>query len=119
MKKAFLYFMILLFVGGGIVHLVMPGSYLMMMPPWFPRQMLWVYISGFSEIALGLLLIPEKTRRFSAQLIILMLIVFLLVIHIPQSIDFYKTGNENFVFSLIRIPVQFVLIGWAWVYTKK
>jgi len=118
MKKVFLYLMALLFVGGGIVHLVMPESYQMMMPTWFPRQILWVYISGLSEIMLGLLLIPEKTRRFAAQLIILMLIVFLLVIHIPQAIDFYKTGNENFVVSLIRIPIQFVLIGWAWVYTK-
>ncbi|MCY7360840.1 MAG: hypothetical protein LH629_02050, partial [Ignavibacteria bacterium] len=37
---------------------------------------------------------------------------------LPQTNEFYKTGNKDFVFSLIRIAVQFLLIAWAWIYTK-
>ena len=57
-------------------------------------------------------------RPLAARLIIAMLIVFFFAIHIPMSIDYYQTGHKSFVLSLIRLPIQFVLIAWAWRYTQ-
>lgn len=109
---AFFYF------GMGAIHIVGTDNYMSMMPSWLPFKTLLIYLSGFVEIILSVLLLPVKTRQISSRLIMLMLFVFLLVIHIPQSIGFYKSGDPHFVSSLIRIPIQFVLIFWAWMYAK-
>ncbi len=118
-KPVFLYLMALMYVSLGIVHLIKPTLYLAVMPDWLPYKMFLIYVSGVAEMLLGAGLIPVKTRILSAQLIIAMLIVFFFVIHIPQSIDYYQTGNKYFWVTLLRLPIQFLLIAWAWVYTKK
>ncbi|WBX97694.1 DoxX family protein [Chryseobacterium gambrini] len=102
----------------GLMHLIKPEQYNAMMPSWLPSHSLLILLSGVAEIALAVLLIPLKTRAMSAQLIIVMLLVFFFVIHIPQSVDYYRTGNENFTVSIIRLPFQFLLIAWAWLFIK-
>ena len=113
------YLLVALFLLMGTMHFIMPEQYLAMMPSWLPAQLVLIYGSGLVEIALAVLLIPVKTRALAAKLIIAMLVIFLFAIHIPQSIDFYQTGNKNFVASLIRLPIQFLLIAWAWPFTKE
>ncbi|MCY1662195.1 DoxX family protein [Chryseobacterium sp. SL1] len=102
----------------GLMHLIKPEQYDAMMPSWLPSHSLLILLSGVAEIALAVLLIPLKTRAMSAQLIIVMLLVFFFVIHIPQSVDYYRTGNENLTASIIRLPFQFLLIAWAWLFIK-
>lgn len=102
----------------GLMHLIKPEQYNAMMPSWLPSHSLVILLSGVAEIALAVLLIPLKTRAMSAQLIIVMLLVFFFVIHIPQSVDYYRNGNENFTASIIRLPFQFLLIAWAWLFIK-
>lgn len=103
----------------GINHFINPSFYLMIMPEWMPWHEFLVYLSGAAEIALGLLLIPFQTRKIASLLIIAMLIVFFFVIHIPMAIDFWKESNPLLWVALVRLPIQFVLIAWAWMYTKK
>jgi len=110
--------MALLYFAAGVNHFINPEFYLPVMPEWMPVKMFLIYVSGFAELLLGILLVFNHTQKFAAQLILVMLVIFLFLIHIPQTIDFYKTGNKDFVFSLIRIAVQFLLIAWAWIYTK-
>ncbi|MFY7786767.1 MAG: DoxX family protein [Thermoflexibacteraceae bacterium] len=118
-KVVSLYLLVLFYVGMGAMHLLYPKQYLAMMPTWMPAHIFLIYFSGIVEIVLGLLLLPLKTRVLSAKLIIAMLIVYFFGIHIPQSIDFYQTKNEGFVASIIRLPFQFLLIAWAWIFTQK
>lgn len=82
--------------------------------PWHSEL---VAISGVAEIVLGLLLLPQLTRPYAAWLIIAMLVVFFTV-HIDMVIDFYRNSKPGFWFTVVRIPLQFVLIWWAWLYTK-
>ena len=117
-KPVFLYLMAFLYMGLGLLHIIKPALYWSVMPAWLPFKLLLIYVSGTVEILLGLLLLREKTRLVAARLIIAMLIVFFFAIHIPMSIDYYQTGHKNFVLSLIRLPIQFVLIAWAWRYTQ-
>ena len=110
--------MALFYFGMGAIHIVSSYNYMSMMPSWLPLKTFLIYLSGFVEIILSVLLLSVKTQQISSRLIMLMLFVFLVLIHIPQSIDFYTTGDPHFVGSLIRIPIQFILMFWAWIYAK-
>ena len=98
----------------GILHLLFPEKFLFIMPAWMPFQIPLIYISGVAEIVLAILLLIKQTRRISAWLIIVMLAVYLFLIHVPQAIDFYKTSNKNFMWTLLRIPLQFLFIYLLW-----
>ncbi|MDZ7898961.1 MAG: hypothetical protein U5N85_13185 [Arcicella sp.] len=64
-------------------------------------------------------MIPIKTRAIAAKVIMAMLVIFFFTIHIPESIGYYQTGNEKLVVSIVRLPIQFLFIAWAWMFTKK
>jgi uncharacterized membrane protein len=116
--KFFFYLMIGVYLSVGLIHLFFPERFLWIMPAWLPYPLFLIYLSGAAEIALALLLIPEKTRKISAWLIIAMLVVYFFVIHGAQTIDFYKTDNKYFLITVVRLLFQFVLIRWAWLYTR-
>jgi len=107
-----------LYIVLGFVHLLQPALYLAVMPPWLPYPIALIYLGGIAEIILGALLIPGGTRRWSAWLIIAMLVLYFFVIHVPQAIDYYRTGNSYWWLTVLRLPLQFVLIAWAWKYTR-
>ncbi|MES2761910.1 MAG: MauE/DoxX family redox-associated membrane protein [Bacteroidota bacterium] len=114
----FFYLMVLLYVIAGINHFVKPEFYEKMMPVYLPFHSFCVYLSGVCEIIFALLLIPKVTRKAAARLIIAMLIVFF-IIHIQMLIDNWDNDSVMFWIAVIRIPIQFVLIGWAYLYTKN
>lgn len=118
-KNILLYLMVIVYLIMGAMHFINPAQYHGMMPSWLPTHSFLIAFSGIIEIVLALLLIPTKTRAISAKLIIAMLVVFFFVIHVPESITYYQTGNEKLVASLIRLPFQFLFIAWAWMFTKK
>jgi uncharacterized membrane protein len=119
MNKLSLYLMALLYLSAGILHFVIPAFYLKIMPTWMPAQLFLIYLSGVCEILLGGALLFPHTRRMAAWGIIAMLVVFFFAIHIPQTMDYYQTHNSNLIFTLIRLPIQFVLVYWAWGFAKK
>lgn len=110
--------MALLYGAAGIIHFTDPGFYLNIMPGWLPAHQLLLNLSGIAEIILGLLLLPRQTRPLAAWLIIAMLVVFLLLIHIPMTLDYWQNNTPGLWLTIARIPLQFLLIWWAWQYTK-
>lgn len=120
MKKITLYLMSILYMAAGTYHFVDPDFYLKLMLDFeSPEHLPLVYFSGVLEILLGILLLPENTRNLSVWLIIALLVVFFFAIHIPMTVNFYKTDNPGLLMSIIRLPIQFLLIGWALVYKTK
>ena len=119
MKKTTLYIMSLLYMSSGIYHFVNPNYYLKLMPDFLPAHLSLVYLSGVIEILLGLLLLPNSTRMLSIWLIIAMLVVFFFAIHIPMTINFYNTDNPGLLLTIIRLPIQFLLIWWALMYKER
>lgn len=113
------YLLVAFYIFMGSMHFVNPAQYLAMMPTWLPAHTFLISLSGIVEIALAILLIPVKTRAIAAKLIIAMLVVFFFAIHLPESITYYHTGNEKFMTSIIRLPIQVLFIAWAWMFTKK
>ena len=65
------------FVPAGINHFINADFYLKIMPPTLPAPLFLVYLSGISEIALGIMLLLPKFTRFAAWgLIALLIAVF-------------------------------------------
>jgi len=95
----------------GIAHFVKPALYGPMIPDGLPKDLI-NYGSGALEIALGLGVFVAHYRWWATLGILLLMIVFLPV-HI---IDFFRDqpaiGSKTI--AAIRIPMQFVLIAWAW-----
>lgn len=110
--------MALLYITAGINHFANRDVYISIMPPWLSYQRLLVYISGVFEILFGILLLPEATRHFAAWMIILLLIA-VYPANIQMAINYYNSGNSHFWITIIRLPLQFVLIWWAYQYTKQ
>lgn len=117
MKKVSLYLMALLYVLAGINHFYNTPFYEAIMPGYIGYHTTLIYISGACEIALGLLLLPKYTRKIAANLIILMLVVFLWI-HVQMFIDYWHNHDKNLWVAAVRLPMQFVLIYWAFTFTK-
>lgn len=109
--------MSLVYIAAGIFHFVQPRFYLKIMPPWLPWHSELILISGIAEIMLGVLLIPEATRTIAAWGIILLLIA-VFPANIQMAVNYWKENNPYLWIALLRLPLQFVLIWWAWQYTK-
>jgi uncharacterized membrane protein len=109
----------LFFVFAGINHFRDPGFYLKLMPDYIPANLhgpavLW---SGIAEVLLGVLLLIPRTSRWAAWGIIALLVAVF-----PANIYGWQHSEEIFGISkekhFIRLPLQAVLIAWAWWYTR-
>ena len=118
MKIALLYIMAVLYVAAGVYHFVNPKMYQRIMPSYLPWHISLIYISGVLEIAFGLLLIPESTRPIGAWLVIALLIA-VFPANIQMAVSFWQKQKPTLWIAALRLPLQFVLIYWAWIYTKK
>ena len=106
-----------LYVAAGIYHFVNPRFYLKIMPPYIPFHLPVVYTSGVCEILFALLLIPEQTRPLGAWLIIVLLVA-VFPANIQMAINFYQKQNPGLWIAIARLPLQLLLIYWAYIYTK-
>ena len=102
------------FIFIGATHFLMPGKYLEMMPPFIPAPLAMVYVSGFFEILGGIGLIVPWTKRVSAYgLIALLLAVFPANVYVAlNNIQLGGFMSDSF-YQWLRLPLQFVLIGWV------
>ena len=117
MKNILLYVMAALYIIAGANHFINPGMYLRIVPPWLPGALPIVYISGVCEILFALLLLPHATRHVGAWLVIALLIA-IFPANIQMTIDAYHDHSHQLWLSIIRLPLQIVLVWWAWLYTK-
>jgi uncharacterized membrane protein len=107
-------------VGAGVMHFVAPATYLAMMPEVLPAKLALVYISGVAEIAGGLGLILPKTRRWAAWGIIALLVA-VLPANVNMAINELPLGTTEVPAWALwaRLPLQLVLIAWAYRYTRR
>lgn len=107
--------MSLLYVVAGSFHFLKPSQYLKIMPPFLPSPLLLVYLSGAAEILLGGMLLISGLRTFAAWGIFALLIAVF-----PANVYMYQLGGAAFNLPdwmlLVRLPLQAVLLGWAYFY---
>ena len=114
--------MAIFYINVGVKHFIDPEWFLYIIPPYLKFIGLeLVYISGVFEILLGTLLLFPKYRKISAYGIILLLIfvypanIYLAFNEEPQQL----IGISSFMASWVRLPIQFVLIGIAYIHSKE
>lgn len=101
----------------GIIHFTHIGFYRPLMPKFLPAHDLLIYLSGVAEIILGLGILFPQTRSWALWGIIIMLLVFLIV-HINMLLPGNQLGISPVILWL-RLPIQFVLIYWAYANLKE
>lgn len=117
LKPTLRYLFAVLFIAAGSNHFFSTSFYLHIMPPYLPRPLLLVYLSGLVEIFLGgLLLIPVFARAAAWGLVALLIAVFPANLHMAVNAGLYPEYGETTLWA--RLPLQLLLIAWAYWHTR-
>ena len=107
----------LVYISVGVNHFTDPYWFLQIVPPYLPYKIELVYISGFLEIILGVMLLIPKIRFYACWGLIMLLIAVY-----PANISLAQTNgaamNTTPLIAWGRLPFQFVFIGLAYWHTK-
>jgi uncharacterized membrane protein len=124
LKRPLRYLMGALYVLAGVSHFRAPDAYERIVPPQLPAPRALVSLSGVAEICLGVGVLFERTRRESAWgLVALLVAVFPANVYMATSDDFELAAVPEAYRGLAdlalwaRLPLQAVLVAWAWWYT--
>lgn len=101
---------------GGVNHFLKPAMYLPFIPNFLPAEAI-NYLSGIAEIIVGIGVFIPKFRSLSTLGILIMMLIFL-PLHVIDVFKEHPAIGSHQV-ALIRLPLQFVLIFWAWFIHKK
>lgn len=111
-----LYLMAFLYIFAGINHFRKPGMYIKIIPPVFTNPKLLNILSGAAEIILGILLLFPFAKHFAAWGIIALLVAVF-----PANLYMFQNKKASFGLPkwilFVRLPLQIVLIYWAYQYT--
>ena len=115
MKKYInLYLISILFIYAGFAHFINPQFYINITPSFIPFKQFLVDLTGVLEILGGIFVLFKTTRKTGVYLLLGLLILFFIV-HLDMLFTYQV--SENFILNksllLIRIIIQFILIGWV------
>ncbi|HEX2205680.1 MAG TPA: DoxX family membrane protein [Longimicrobium sp.] len=104
-----------IFVAAGTLHFVVPGEYERIMPPYLPLHRALVLLSGACEIAGGLGLLLERTRR-AAGVGLVLLLVAVWPANVQMLLSARAAGASPLAEALLwaRLPLQLLVIAWVW-----
>jgi uncharacterized membrane protein len=109
-----LYIMAAFYIVAGISHFIISKFFIKFTPSWVPAPEKVNILVGIIEIALGIGLLFETTRSAAAIGIIALLIAVF-----PAHLKYHQMAmrkNKYIMVSLIRMPLQLVLIYWAYTF---
>jgi uncharacterized membrane protein len=103
----------------GTLHFAVPDPFVKIVPPYLPYHLELVYISGFFEILGGIgLLVPPVSQAAAWGLILLFIAVFPANINMAVNAIYLPGIPDSSALRWGRLPLQAVLIAWAWWYTR-
>ncbi|MDB9529908.1 DoxX family protein [Oscillatoria sp. CS-180] len=106
-------------VVAGVLHFVQSEPFIRIVPDFLPAPAALVYISGVIEVFLGIgLLIPPLQQVSAWGLVALFIAVY--PANLNMAINHIEIAGipNTWWFQAIRLPFQFVLIAWAYWYTR-
>jgi uncharacterized membrane protein len=110
------------FVLAGTMHFLRRRDYEAIVPPYVPHHREAVVISGVAEIAGGLAVVPEPTRRLAGLwLVALLAAVFPANLHMavnPEQIRGLDLDRIPRWALWARLPLQPLMMVWAWRATR-
>jgi uncharacterized membrane protein len=101
------------FIATGVLHFLRPRVYEAIMPRYLPAHRELVFASGVAEIVGGAGVLHPRTRRAAGWWLIATLIAIL-----PANVEMavHAERFQRFPRAALwaRLPVQGVLVAWAW-----
>jgi uncharacterized membrane protein len=117
-KTVMKYLLAISFIGAGLYHFANPDFYLRIMPPYLPWPSALHLIAGFFEFLFGMMLLIPRFQWWAAWgLIALLVAIYPANIHMAINNHLYP--ELPMTYHWIRLPFQFVLIAWAWWFTRS
>ncbi|MGF1513723.1 MAG: DoxX family protein [Elainellaceae cyanobacterium] len=105
-------------VVAGVLHFAATEPFVKIVPGFLPYPAALVYISGIIEIALGVLLLSPLRQLAAWGLVLLFIAVYPANINMAVNHIHLNGIPDSPWFQAVRLPFQFVLIAWAYWYTK-
>jgi uncharacterized membrane protein len=103
----------LTFIATGILHFLKPRMYEAIVPRYLPAHRELVYATGIAEIAGGAGVLHSRTRRAAGWWLIATLVaVFPANVEMAVQAERFKQFPRAALWA--RLPLQGVLIAWAW-----
>ena len=98
----------------GILHIMNANQMAGMVPAYFSGGALWVYLTGFAQLAFAASVVIGKYDKLAAVLCALMLLIFILTLHLPSlsNMEMSKLAMTNMLKDL-------GLIGGAMMYASR
>ncbi len=107
------------FVFGGINHFRNPDFYVAIMPSYLPAHLQLVYLSGVFEVLGGIGVLVPATRSWAGWgLVALLVAVFPANIHMAVNPEPFMAEGMPLWGLYLRLPLQFLLMAWAWWATR-
>lgn len=110
----------------GVLHFTHTESFASIMPAYLPWHVPLVLVSGVIEVALGALLLIERTRvRAAYGLLALFVAVFPANLNMALHPELHVLGlpawmpQPSETALWVRLPLQLLLISWALRYTSQ
>lgn len=111
LKPITVYAMALLYIAVGVKHFTDVDFFMAIMPDYIPWHKELVYLSGFCEVSLGVLLVFKTTRTYAAYgIIVLLLAVFPANIYLAMTEVAQQALGATQQGALIRLPFQIPLL---------
>ena len=124
LKRPLLFVMGPAYVVAGVMHFVVPAAYVQVMPPVLPAPLALVYLSGVAEVALGVGVLYPRTRRYAAWGLVALLVavfpanVYMATSGVAVQGTPFGTLDPSAAERWGRLPLQAVLVAWAWWYAR-
>jgi uncharacterized membrane protein len=107
------------FIAAGVNHFVMPGAYRAIVPPRLAHEAQRVVaVSGAAEIACGVGVLVQRTRRASGLgLIALLAAIFPANLYMAREPQRFARIPRWALYA--RLPLQPLMMWWAWRATRR
>jgi uncharacterized membrane protein len=104
-------------IAAGLNHFFNPRFYTQIMPPYLPLHLELVYVSGLMEVLGGVLLLVPATRTVGAWVLVAtFVLVFPANLHMALNTQQFSSIPAWLLWA--RLPLQALLIAWAFMYTR-
>lgn len=95
--------------GAGVTHVLSPGFYEALIPPFLPAPRAWIYASGVLELACAAAVVVPATRRAGG-----LASAALLIAVFPGNVYMaVEPADVPRWVALVRLPLQVPLVLWA------
>jgi uncharacterized membrane protein len=108
--------MAVFYIVAGLNHFRNPDFYLKMIPKYLPYPKSLNFISGALEVIFGLMLFYQPLRNYA-----LIGIITLLIAVFPANVEMVSSDHFKMIpkkWKLLRLPLQGVVIYWAYFHIK-